>query len=78
MLCSYFFALEPCQAGTFITSGSRVCQYNSLLITQLTPPQELYFLIIACLQFVPTDELYIWADRRYGDMEDTFGIAQAW
>ena len=24
------------------------------------------------------DELYIWVDKRYGDMADTFGIAQSW
>ena len=27
---------------------------------------------------IPSDELYIWVDKRYADMEDTFGIAQAW
>ena len=26
----------------------------------------------------PADELYAWVDKRYGDMEDSFGIAQSW
>lgn len=44
------------------------------LITQLTPRSFVFSLSPIC----STDELYIWVDQRYGDMEDTFGITQAW
>ena len=28
--------------------------------------------------FSLADELYAWVDKRYGDMADSFGIAQSW
>lgn len=46
------------------------------LITQSTPPGAFVFIVSPII--FSTDELYVWVDRRYGDMEDTFGIAQAW
>lgn len=28
--------------------------------------------------FSLADELYAWVDKRYGDLADSFGIAQSW